>query len=86
MVTPILTGTAGWFVSLTASRLNGDFLALVTFGFAVVVHLIAINWTDLTRGTLDTPGIPAFEIFQNPINTTCGFFPLVALGFFVLCS
>ena len=82
MVAPIIAGTAGWFVSLTASRLNGDFLALATFGFAVVVHSIAINWTDLTRGPMGIPGIPSFEIFQNEINTAWEFFPLIALGVF----
>ena len=76
----LIAGVAGWFVSLTASRLAGDFLALATFGFAVVIHSIATNWTSLTRGPMGLSGIPAFQLFDLQIDTAWEFFPLVALA------
>jgi len=76
----LIAGAAGWFVSLTASRLAGDFLALATFGFAVVIHSIATNWMSLTRGPMGLPGIPAFRFFGSQIDTAWKFFPLVAIA------
>lgn len=40
-------------------RLRGDYLAIVTLGFAEVVRLVAMNERWLTNGTDGLPGIPA---------------------------
>jgi len=53
----------GVVVALPALRVSGDYLALATLGFAVIVHSIARNWTSLTRGPLGLPGIPRFSLF-----------------------
>ncbi len=79
LIAPLLAGTAGWLVSLTASRLKGDFLALATFGFAVVVHSVAANWLTLTRGPMGLPGIPPFAVGGFQISTAWIFLPLVVL-------
>lgn len=69
----------GWLVSLTASRLAGDFLALATFGLAAIIHSLAVNWTEVTRGPLGVSAIPPFTIFGYSLDTAWSFFPLVAL-------
>ena len=74
-----LAAIFGWFISLSAVRLAGDFLALATFAFAVVVHSVARNWIDLTRGPMGLPGIPPFRIFRLSLDTAWAFLPLVVL-------
>src|SRR4051794_30998501 len=56
----ILSGILGWVIILSASRMSGDFLALATFAFAVVIHSAVRNWIDLTRGPMGLSGIPPF--------------------------
>jgi branched-chain amino acid transport system permease protein len=74
-----LAGGAGWLISHTASRLAGDFLALATFGFAVVTHSLTANWSDVTRGPLGLSDISPFMFFEQRLDTAWAFFPLVAV-------
>lgn len=74
----------GWLVSLTASRLAGDFLALATFGLAAVTYSLAVNWDSLTRGPLGLSAIPPFSAFGYTLDTAWSFFPIVA--FFCLVT
>lgn len=75
----LLAALLGWLVSLSASRLSGDFLALATFGFAVVTHSVAKNWMGLTRGPMGLSGVPSFHFFKWSLDTAYGFLPLVVL-------
>ena len=43
-------GLAALIVGLPTIRLKHDFLAICTFGFAVCVQLVAMNWKAVTRG------------------------------------
>ncbi len=51
-----LVGVAVTFATL---RLRGDYLAIVTLGFAEVIRLVALNERWLTRGADGISGIPA---------------------------
>ncbi len=64
---PILAGcaaatlaaaAAGALVALLTARLRGDYLAIVTLGFAEIVRLVAANEMGLTRGTDGISGVP----------------------------
>lgn len=64
---PIAAGTAvgfaaaaaaGALLTLATLRLRGDYLAIVTLGFAEVIRLIASNEIWLTNGTDGISGIP----------------------------
>lgn len=67
----------GLAISIPALRLRGDYLALATLGFAVIVYSIAKNWVDLTRGPLGLPGIPSFNLFGYSITGGWSFLLLV---------
>jgi branched-chain amino acid transport system permease protein len=54
----VLTAGAGVLVALTTARLRGDYLAIVTLGFAEVVRITASNEIWLTRGSDGISGIP----------------------------
>ncbi|MEW6054284.1 MAG: branched-chain amino acid ABC transporter permease [Nitrospirota bacterium] len=53
----------GLIIGIPSIRLKGDYLALATFGFGVIVYSVSKNWVDLTRGPMGLPGIPKFSVF-----------------------
>lgn len=48
----------GLLLGFPSLRLSGPYLAITTIGFAEILRLVAINWVDLTRGSLGLSGIP----------------------------
>lgn len=69
----------GTIIALPSLRLKGDYLALATFGFAVIVYSVAKNWISVTRGPLGLPGIPGFSIFGVQISSVWSYLLLVTL-------
>jgi branched-chain amino acid transport system permease protein len=53
-----LSGLAAFIVGLAALRLREDYLAITTFGIAVVIQLVALNATALTGGPFGIQSIP----------------------------
>jgi branched-chain amino acid transport system permease protein len=54
----LLAAAVGAVVSLVTVRLRGDYLAIVTLGFAETVRIVASNAIGLTNGTDGISGIP----------------------------
>jgi len=48
----------GVVLGLPTLRLTGDYFAIVTFGFAELMNMLARNWVSMTRGTRGYPGVP----------------------------
>ena len=42
----------GVIIGYPCVRLKGDYLALATFGFGVIVYSIAKNWVSVTKGPM----------------------------------
>jgi branched-chain amino acid transport system permease protein len=74
----VAAGTGG-LLFLSCLRLKGDYLALATFGFAVIVYSVAKNWAQLTRGPLGLSQIPPFSVMGVDLSSPWAFFPLVAV-------
>jgi branched-chain amino acid transport system permease protein len=53
-----MAAAAGAIMALIVARLRGDYLAIVTLGFAEVIRLVAANEIWLTNGTDGISGIP----------------------------
>lgn len=64
----LLSMISGIILGLPTLRLNGDYFAIVTFGFSEVVVLIMRNWRDLTGGPFGFGGIPDPVIFGYTIS------------------
>jgi branched-chain amino acid transport system permease protein len=62
----------GVFLGVITLRLRGDYLAIVTLGFLMIVHLVLNNWDELTHGPNGILGIPNPSIggwtFSQPIH------------------
>ena len=54
----IASGIGAYLVGLATLRLKGEYLAVATFGIAVSIQLVCLNWEYLTGGTLGLIGIP----------------------------
>lgn len=48
----------GLLLGIPSIRLSGPYLAITTIGFAEILRLVAMNWVELTRGSLGLYGIP----------------------------
>src|ERR1043166_3346332 len=54
----IAAALAGGIVAVSTARLRGDYLAIVTLGFAETIRIVASNAIWLTNGTDGLSGIP----------------------------
>jgi len=72
-----LTGVSGFLIGLPSLRLKGPYFAIVTFGFAEILRLVALNWTSVTRGPMGLPDIPPARIGPLLINTELRYYYLV---------
>ncbi len=73
----IVAALFGFLLGLPTLRLRGDYLAIVTLGFAEIIRLILVNWDSLTRGPMGLPGIPSPEIFGFSFFSKESFYYLI---------
>ena len=59
----LLAAGAGFLVGIPSLRLSGPYLAITTIGLSEILRLVAMNWVDLTRGSLGLYGIPPLPGF-----------------------
>lgn len=69
----------GIVIGFPSLRLKGDYLALATFGFGVIVYSVAKNWVSVTRGPMGLPGIPGFSVFGFQFSAIWSYLILVAV-------
>lgn len=84
----LLTGATfgailGFIIGYPSIRFKGDFFALVTFGFGVIVYSIAKNCISLTRGPMGLPGIPNFSLFGFQITEIWQYLIIVLIFVFI---
>lgn len=59
----LIAGFISFLVGIVLSKFEGDYFALVSFGFNIIVFSIFLNWQELTRGPLGIPGVSRPNIF-----------------------
>ncbi len=73
----------GIIIGFPSIRLKGDYLALATFGFGVIVYSISKNWVDLTRGPMGLPGIPKFNVLGFELQPVWAYLILIIVFVFI---
>lgn len=65
-----LSAIAATIIGLLTIRLRGDYLAITTFGVAVFIQLVTLNWEALTGGSLGFTSIPrpAAALFTSSLS------------------
>ncbi len=79
----IIAGIVAILVGLVLSRFRGDYYALASLGFNVIVFSILLNWQSLTRGPLGIPGIPRPSLAGFSISSSAHFL-LLALSLLLI--
>jgi branched-chain amino acid transport system permease protein len=83
LVGAFVASLLGLIIGFPSMRLKGDYLALATFGFGVIVYSISKNWVDLTRGPMGLPGIPKFTVFGFELQPVWSYLILVLVFVFL---
>jgi len=75
----LAAGACALVVGIITLRLKDEYLAVATFGIAVTIQLIAVNWEAVTGGTLGLIGIPnpSRELFDNPFTQNLFYLSIV---------
>ena len=65
-----VSALAAWVVGKATVRLRCDYLAVATFGVAVTLQLVALNWEAMTGGSLGLTSIPRplANLFATPLS------------------
>lgn len=78
----------GIVVGYPATRIGGDYLFLVTIGFAEIMRLVFLNWDSLTGGAVGIPNVPPITLFGYPLYTNKDYYyvalVLLAISVFIL--
>ena len=78
IISGLVAALVGALVGAPLMRLSGHYVAVATMGFLIIVHSIAVNWDEVTRGarglsqipTSTTPGWP-ISGRQSPSTSRC---------------
>jgi branched-chain amino acid transport system permease protein len=75
------TALAGLLIGLVTIRLRGDYLAIATFGVAVSIQLVTLNWERLTGGAQGLARIarPLASLFDTPAAFNLWFLVLMVV-------
>ncbi len=84
----LLAAICGIMLGIITLRLRGDYLAIVTLGFLMIVHLILNNWDGLTNGPngilgIDPPSVGGM-ILSSPLHYYFLILILTCLAVFVI--
>jgi len=88
LLSGVIAGFFGIVIGFPALRLKGDYLALCTFGFGVVMFTIFNNWVAVTRGPQGIAGVSRPTLFSFEISSLLSYSILVGIivgiSFFIL--
>ncbi len=73
----VVTAIFGIILGIPTMRLKDIYLAITTLVFGEIVRLILLNWTDVTRGAMGLPGIPAPSLFGITLDSTLFYYYLI---------
>ncbi|NPV69095.1 MAG: branched-chain amino acid ABC transporter permease [Firmicutes bacterium] len=72
----LIAALSGLLVGLPTLRVSGDYLIIVSIGFAEILRIIFLNWVDVTRGPMGIPGIPFASIAGYQFRTSQDYYYL----------
>lgn len=77
----LLAAGFGFLISLPVMRLKGDYLAVVSLGFAEILRLLANNMDNITNGPQGITPIQAPRLFGLVLNKPIDFYFIVLVLF-----
>lgn len=77
LVAMALTALVAVVIGLPTLKLEGNYLALATLGFGVIVYFLLTQWSGLTGGPSGLPGIPYLRLFGTDLKNDFQYYYLV---------
>ena len=78
LVGVLATGFVALLIGLVLSKFDGDYYALASLGFGIILYGVFLNWQSVTNGPLGIPGIPRPSLLGFAFSDNF-FFLLLAL-------
>ncbi|BCX15677.1 MAG: branched-chain amino acid ABC transporter permease [Candidatus Parcubacteria bacterium] len=75
----LLAGIISLLIGLVLSKFKGDYYALVSLGFNIIIFSIFLNWQSLTKGPFGIAGIPKPELLGVDFSDHFSFLILVLI-------
>lgn len=75
----IVTAVISLAIGYVLSKFDGDYFALGSFGFNIIVFSVFLNWQSLTRGPLGIPGITKPTLFGFDFGNNITYLILVLI-------
>ena len=79
----IIATVFGYLIGLISLRVRGSAFIIMTISFASIVHLVLLNWVELTNGQMGIANIPLPNVFNFSFDTKISFY-YFALVFLIL--
>ncbi len=76
----VVTAIASLLIGYVLSKFKGDYYALGSFGFNIIVFSIFLNAQEITRGPLGIPGISRPELFGISFSDNLLFLALLLVA------
>lgn len=76
----LLVGVVSLVIGYILSRLKGDYFALASFGFNIIIFSILLNWQSVTNGPLGVYGIERPSMFGFSLQENFHFLLLSAFS------
>ncbi len=80
----LFTGGVAYLIGIPILRLKGNFLAMATLGFGIIVYMVFINWVELTGGPSGLSDIPPITLVGLTFDKDYEFYYLVWATVFAL--
>jgi branched-chain amino acid transport system permease protein len=74
-----LASVVAWIVAAPTLKLKGNYLAMATLGFGIIVSIVFNEAVDLTGGPSGFVGIPRLALFGHTFESDRGYYNLMAL-------
>jgi len=72
-----IAGLLALCIGYVLSKFNGDFFALGSLGFNIIIVSVFVNWQNVTKGAMGIAGIDRPSIFGYSFSSNLSFFALV---------
>lgn len=67
----LLTGAIGGLIGIAFVRLRGASFTIATFAFLIVINRVALQWSQVTRGSRVVIGIPKYTTLWIALGWAC---------------
>ena len=74
-----LAAAVAWIVAAPTLRLKGNYLAMATLGFGIIISIVFNEAVDLTGGPSGYVGIPRLALFGHTFESDRSYYTLMAV-------